>query len=204
MLAGTTDPFLSQVGILQRVEACLEHEFECDDGTYWNQVAWDDEFNRRLFLEELGFERWRVIKFHESGTEIRRLSEGVPRLVSDVPELFHRFIRRGLEYRETDVFDKRTQRCRVVIVPNAFSRRLSIQVTMSTEALGPGRCKCITYMNVVATMFVSLGGTSAYGIGAVVESEVIDQLRHGFDRRACFTNRFLRERGLCERAVATP
>ena len=59
-------------------------------------------------------------------------------------------------------------------------------------------------MNVVATMFVSLGGTSAYGIGAVVEGEVIDQLRRGFDRRAGFTNEFVRERGLCENAVAIP
>ena len=64
-------------------ERRIEHTYDCSADVFWSQIFLDDAYNRKLFLEELHFESWRVLSQDE-------------RLLDAAQELFER-IWRGKE-----------------------------------------------------------------------------------------------------------
>lgn len=184
------------------MEETFSHECDCSEETYWSSVALDEEFNTRLFIDELGFESWSVRRLDETEDEIRRVVEGVPKLAR-VPEPFRRFLKHGLAFRETDVYDKKARICHVVVRPRSMSRRITISAKVDTQPIGPYRCRCLFTIRVVATVAASLGGTSSSGVGRMVEKGIVDHFMEGFVARGDLTQRFLEEKGLSTR-VARP
>lgn len=178
------------------VHTRFEHACHCGEAVFWSQIAFEPEFDRRLFLDVLGYESFEVESFHETANHIRRVVIGSPRITRHVPEASRRLLSRGLRYREVDLFDKRARRCRTTIDPIGYFRRLSIAIETTTHALGPNQCRCIYDIDVTASILARLGGNSAFGIGRVIENEIIKQLVEGFGERARLTNRFINERGL--------
>jgi hypothetical protein len=176
------------------VKATYEHECPCSADVFWSGVIMDDDFDRRLFLEGLGFEAWELVTQHETPSEIRRVVRGVPKL--DVPEAFRSYLKRGLGFRETDVLDKRTRTARAVVTPTSASRRISISVKLHATPRTETSCVCRYEVAVVASLFTALGGSSIYGISGVVEQEILSHIIRGCELRAAFTRRFIEEKGL--------
>src|SRR5688500_6389782 len=50
-------------------ERRIEHTYDCSAEVFWNQLFLDDEYNRKLFVDELHFSTWRVIRLEERGGE---------------------------------------------------------------------------------------------------------------------------------------
>ena len=42
-------------------ERRIEHTYDCSADVFWSKIFLDDAYNRKLFLEELHFESWRVL-----------------------------------------------------------------------------------------------------------------------------------------------
>src|SRR5688500_17961642 len=42
-------------------EARIEHVFNCSEETFWTKLFFDQEYNRRLFTEELAFPVWKEV-----------------------------------------------------------------------------------------------------------------------------------------------
>jgi hypothetical protein len=178
------------------VESRFDHECDCSEETFWAKINFDEEFNRRLFVDELDFERWSMLSLEENESELRWLVEAAARVNPRVPETFRRFLRHGLSYRETDVFEKKARRCRTFIVPLSMRRRFSITIDSQTVSLGANRCRVEYTIKVVASLFASLGGNSAFGISRVIEEEILRQFMEGFEVRAALTKRFIAEKSL--------
>ena len=50
-------------------ERRIEHTYDCSAEVFWNQLFLDDEYNRKLFVDELHFSVWRVVRLEERGTD---------------------------------------------------------------------------------------------------------------------------------------
>ena len=164
----------------------VAHVFDCSEETYWGQLFFDAEYNRRLFLEKLRFPTWRVIHQEEKGDEVRRTIEAVPP-VGDLPAALKSVIGEGAGYEERGTFERATRRYRIEVVPNRLSDKITVKLSMSTEPSGEGRCRRIVEGTVTAKIF---------GVGGLLERKMIADLEKSYAKSAEFTNDFVREKGL--------
>ena len=167
-------------------EIRVEHVFKCSEETFWTKIFFDDEYNRRLFREILKFPVWRVAKVEEQGDEVRRTIEASPP-VGDLPGPLKAIVGDNAGYVERGVFDKKTRRYRVQVVPNRMSDKISVAVEMWTEAMGDAQCKRIARATATAKIF---------GVGGLLEKKMLSDLERSYEKSAAFTNTYVVEKGL--------
>jgi hypothetical protein len=167
-------------------EIRVEHVFNCSEETFWTKVFFDDEYNRKLFKESLRFPVWRVIKTEEAGDEVRRTIEASPP-IGDLPGPLKAVIGDNAGYEERGVFNKKTHRYQVQVVPNRMADKVSVSVEMWTEAAGDGKCKRFARATATAKIF---------GVGGLLEKKLLGDLERSYEKSAAFTNAFVSEKGL--------
>jgi hypothetical protein len=163
----------------------LEHTFECSQDCYWDRVFFDEEYNRRLFFDELHFTEWREVEKKDEGNRVLRLVRALPPF-GDLPAALKTLIGDGVGYEERGVYDKSAHRYEAKVQPNRLADKVAVTVTMTTEPLGEHRCKRLVNGSVTARIFV---------VGAVLEQRMISDLSRSYAKSADFTNRFLAEKG---------
>jgi hypothetical protein len=164
----------------------VAHDFECSASTYWEQVFFDEEYNRRLFHDELRFPEWRELEKKDEGTRIVRLVRAQPP-IENLPGPLKSVVGDGAGYEERGVYDRGTQRYEATVIPNRLADRISVTLTMSTESLGEKRCRRVVAGSVTAKVFM---------VGALLEQRMIADLTRSYAKSADFTNRFVAEKGL--------
>ncbi len=165
-------------------EVRIEHTYDCSEDTFWNEVVFDPEYNRRLFLGELGFPKHELKKSEETDTEVRRTVEVTPKL-GDLPGPLKKLLGEGLSYREEGVYYKGQRRYVIRIIPNKMADKTKIEGVMSTSPVGEGQCK---------RLFVCTIQCSVFGVGGLVEKRVAADLEASYGAAARFTNQFLAEK----------
>ncbi|HKO54190.1 MAG TPA: DUF2505 family protein [Polyangiaceae bacterium] len=167
-------------------EIRVEHVFKCSEETFWTKVFFDDDYNRRLFLETLKFPVWRVAKSEERGDEVLRTIEASPP-IGDLPSAMKAVVGDSVGYEERGVFNKKTHRYQVQVVPNRMADKISVSVEMWTEPLGDSQCKRIARATATAKIF---------GVGGMIEKRLLADLERSYEKSAAFTNTFVGEKGL--------
>ncbi|HEY5375478.1 MAG TPA: DUF2505 family protein [Polyangiaceae bacterium] len=167
-------------------EIRVEHVFKCSEETFWTKVFFDDEYNRRLFKEILKFPVWRVAKSEEHGDEVHRTIEASPP-IGDLPGALKAVVGDNAGYEERGVFNKKTRRYRVQVVPNRMSDKISVVVEMWTEPAGDNQCKRFAKATATAKIF---------GVGGMLEKKMLSDLERSYEKSASFTNTFVAEKGL--------
>jgi Protein of unknown function (DUF2505) len=167
-------------------EISVEHVFKCSADTFWTKVFFDDEYNRRLFQDILKFPVWRVITTEERGDEVLRTIQASPP-VGDLPGPVKAVVGDNAGYEERGVFNKKTQRYKVQVVPNRMSDKISVVVEMWTEPLGDAQCKRYARASATAKIF---------GVGGLLEKKLLGDLERSYEKSAAFTNTFVSEKGL--------
>jgi len=163
-----------------------DNVLECSAETYWGKIFLDDEYNRRLFFDELHFTEWREIDRKEVGGKMHRVLKASPP-VGDVPAALKAVVADGAGYEERGVLDTKGQRYEVNAIPNRLADKISIKVTMATTPTPDGRCRLIVTGEVTARIFV---------IGGLLEQRLVNDLRRSYEKTAAFTNRFVAEKSL--------
>jgi hypothetical protein len=171
-------------------ERRIEHTYACSAEVFWNQIFLDDEYNRKLFVEELHFESWRVVRSEEKGAELHRVIEAVPQL-ADVPGALKRLLSDGLGYEERGVVDRTAQRYRLQVVPRSLADKLSIQGELFTTPVDAHSCRRVYVARVEARVF---------GLGGMIEDRLLDNIEKSYVKAADFTNRWIAERLTSPRA----
>jgi len=167
-------------------EIRIEHRFSCSQETFWAQVFFDPEYNRRLFLEEVGCPRYRLIELEETEQEIVRVQEITPR-VAGVPAPIQALVGEGLSYLERDVFTRATRRMQISVTPNRLSSKLDIGGLFYTQPEGERRCRRVFEFRVVCRLL---------GLGGLLERQILNDTRRDYDLAAAFTERYLVEQRL--------
>jgi hypothetical protein len=164
----------------------VEHRFNCSEESFWSQVFFDQEYNRRLFLERLKFTGWREIKSEERDDQIHRVVEAVPQ-IGDLPGPLKAIVGEGVGYEERGVFDRKTHRYTATVVPNRMADKINVRIELSTVADGPDHCKRIAQGSVSAKIF---------GVGGLLEKKMIGDLEKSYAKSAEFTNAFVAEKNI--------
>lgn len=163
----------------------IEHVISCSEDNFW-KVFFDPEFNKKLFLDVLGFDAWKLVRLDEHEDRIERVVEAVPK-IQDLPGPLKKLVENGAGYRETGVFSRAKKQMTVSITPSALADKLTITGLMHTEPAGNGQCRRIYDQSVTAKVF---------GIGGLIENRIIGDVKTSYDKAAAFTNEWVKEKGL--------
>jgi hypothetical protein len=164
----------------------IEHIYNCSEDTFWNQIFFDEEYNRRLFKEALEFPVYEQTEFKETDSEVRRSIKVVPKL-GPMPGPLKAVIGEGIGYVENGVLDKRTRRYTIDITPNKLADKVTIKGKLYTEPKGDGKCNRVFECSVTAKIF---------GVGGMLEKRVIADMQESYSKGAKFTNEYIAEKKL--------
>lgn len=164
----------------------VEHRFNCSEESFWSQVFFDQDYNRRLFLEFLKFTGWRELKTEERDNQVHRVVEAIPP-IGDLPGPLKAIVGEGAGYEERGVFDRANKRYTATVVPNRLADKISVRIELSTVADGPDHCKRIAKGSVTAKIF---------GVGGLLEKKMISDLEKSYAKSAEFTNAFVAEKNI--------
>jgi hypothetical protein len=162
------------------------HTYNCSEDTFWSKVFFDEEYNRRLFLDRLKFSVWRESRREEKDNQIHRVVVAAPP-IGDLPGALKAVVGDNVAYEERGVFDRASRSYTIDVVPNRLADKISVHLKMSTRADGPERCKRIVEGTISAKIF---------GLGGLLEKKMATDLEKSYAKSAEFTNEYLVEKGL--------
>lgn len=164
----------------------LEHTYNCSEDTFWNKVFFDADYNTRLFKEALEFPGYEVASQDENDKEIRRVVNVVPKL-GPMPGPVKKLIGDGLGYAEDGTFDKTTRRYKIKITPNKMADKIRIEGVLYTKPAGD---------NKLTRIFEAKVDVKIFGVGGLVEKQIIGDMEVSYAKGAEFTNKYVAEKGL--------
>ena len=167
-------------------ERRIEHIYDCSADVFWNKIFLDDAYNRKLFLEELHFESWRVLSQDERGNEVHRVIEAVPHM-GEVPGPIKKLLSDGVAYQESGVLDRAAQRYRLQVTPRSLASKTTISGEMFTTPLAERSCRRTYIARVEARVF---------GVGGMIEDRLLADIERSYAKSALFTNRWIKEHQL--------
>ncbi len=167
-------------------EVRIEHIYNCSEDTFWDKIFFEADYNERLFKDALQFPEYNVVSSEDTDTQVKRVIDVVPKL-GPMPGPVKKLIGDGLGYREEGVFDKKTKRYTVKITPNKMADKMTTTGEMWCEPAGDGKVKRIYKGVVVAKIF---------GVGGMVEKNIIGDMEKSYEIGAKFTNEYIAEKGL--------
>jgi Protein of unknown function (DUF2505) len=165
-------------------ERRIEHIYDCSAAVFWDKIFLDEEYNRKLFLEQLHFSVWRVLRSEERGSELHRTIEATPRL-GDLPAVLKKLLSDGLGYEEHGILDRPNQRYRLEVKPRSLASKLTIQGDLSTQPLSDHSCRRI---------YVARAEARVLGVGGMIEQRLLDDIEKSYNKSAVFTNLWIAER----------
>jgi uncharacterized protein DUF2505 len=167
-------------------ERRIEHVYDCSAEVFWNQIFLDEEYNRKLFLDELHFSVWKVLRSEERGNELHRVIEATPPL-GDLPGALKRLLSDGLGYEEHGVLDRAQKRYRLEVKPRSLANKLTIQGELTTQHISDRSCRRV---------YVARADARVLGVGGMIEQRLLDDIEKSYNKSAVFTNRWIAEHGL--------
>lgn len=167
-------------------ERRIEHTYNCSADVFWSRIFLDEAYNRKLFLDELHFESWRVVRSEERGNEVHRVIEAVPKL-GDLPGALKKLLSEGAAYEERGVVDRAQQRYRLEVTPRSLASKLSISGELFTTPIDERSCRRTYVARVEARVF---------GLGGMIEDRLLHDIERSYVKAASFTNRWISEHRL--------
>ena len=158
------------------IHPILRQPIACDVDEFW-ALQLDDDFNRRYFLEACKYHDYRLIERTETETTVRRrfyLSPKPAQLPAPVVKVL------GVgdpSVVEDGTFDKATRRYTARWTPASMPDRLTLAARIHCEPAGAGRLERVAELDVEVRLF---------GVGWLVEREIVADFRRGFQTLARF------------------
>jgi hypothetical protein len=144
---------------------------------FW-ALFFDEEVNRRLYLDKLGFHEFEVL---EKSPE-KRVIRVVPKL--DVPGPLKKLLGDRFAYEEHGTFDKQKSIWRWKTIPNTLRDKMTNEGTVVVEAAEAGKCIRRDEAKVEAKVF---------GLGSLIEGTVEKEVQAAWKKAADFFNAELKK-----------
>lgn len=158
----------------------VTHEINCNTETFW-KVFFDQDFNLKLYKENLGFPEFNIVEQRETDSEIVRKVNGTPKM--EVPGPVAKVLGSNFGYKEEGKYVKSANLWQWKMIPSAMADKLRNEGTMRVEAVGDTKVRRIAELVIEAKVF---------GIGGLIESSAEKQLRDGWEKSAKFMNEWLK------------
>jgi hypothetical protein len=167
------------------MKVSISHDFDVDADTFWNQLFFDDAFNRALYVDALRFPEWKVLENNDRGTEVVRRVRVMPK--QEAPAAVQKLLGSSFSYTEEGTFDKNAKRYRFRVVPATMADKVRTEGEMRVESLGPKKCRRSVDVNIDVKIF---------GVGGMIEGFVAKSTQDSYEQAAAFTRKWIAEKGL--------
>jgi hypothetical protein len=164
-------------------EIVIRHTMRCDAAAYWKCV-FDEDYNRRLYVERLGFRECTRLEQTDTGTAMRRKVRLNPP-PTDLPGPVAKVVG-DLSWVEEGSWDRATDRYTFRITPASLPDKTKISGELWCEARGAGQIERIARIDVEVKVMI---------VGALVEKRIIEDTRKSYDEAARFTEQYVKEKG---------
>jgi hypothetical protein len=148
----------------------IEQVFDCDEETFWRELFFDPDFNRKMFLEHLRFDGWELDRYDDDEEAIDRLIRVKP-VTGPLPGPIKKVVGDNLGYREEGRYDKKTKRYRFRVIPNTRPDKVSIDGEIHVEPRD-GKVARILDLEVKVKLF---------GVGGLIEKRIIEDTKKSYD-----------------------
>ncbi|MCB9667149.1 MAG: DUF2505 family protein [Myxococcales bacterium] len=162
----------------------VRHRLNIDVDGFWTHVFFDQPFNQKLYMGELGFKEYRVVdEQHHPDGKVERTVYYDPD--ADVPQVARKLLGDKTGYTEHGTYDPVTRRWRFSVKPDMAGDKIRIGGEFWAEPLGGGVVERVARHRIEVSML---------GVGRLVEKLIEQQMRENYDQAAAFTARYLSQR----------
>lgn len=161
----------------------LVHEINCDADTFW-KVFLDQEYNKKLYLEGLGFSGYDILEQRETDTTVTRKVKGTPKM--NLPGPIAKLVGPNFSYVEDGALDRATKIWTWKVTPSSMADKVRNEGTLRIEPIGDNKVRRIADLVVEAKVF---------GVGGLIESSLEKQLREGWEASVPFMHKWLAAHG---------
>ncbi|MDC0723596.1 DUF2505 domain-containing protein [Nannocystis bainbridge] len=161
----------------------LVHEINCDADTFW-RVFLDQEYNKKLYLEGLGFNAYDILEQHETDTTVTRKVKGAPKM--NLPGPIAKLVGANFSYVEDGKLDRASKLWTWKVTPSSMADKVRNEGSLRIEPIGDNKVRRIADLVVEAKVF---------GVGGLIESSLEKQLREGWEASVPFMHKWLAEHG---------
>lgn len=165
-------------------EITVRHELDCDEDTFWNGCTFNEEFNRKLYLETLKFPAYDGGNTDHGATITRKVKIDPP--VAGIPGPVKKILGDRFGYLEEGTFDKATKRYAFKITPTTMADKTTTVGELWCEKLGDKKIARFAKIRVEVKVFA---------VGGMVEDKILHDLKSSYDAAAKFTNEWLGRKG---------
>lgn len=166
-------------------EITFRHEMDCDEETFWEKCHFDEEYNRRLFMDVLHFPSFKLLEVTKNGSLwTRRVYVEPP--VAGLPGPLKKVVGDKLSYVEVGTYDKSTGRCKYHVTPSTAADKTKTSGEIYVEVKGPKKIVRVARLEVEVKIFM---------VGGLLEEKIINDAKASYDAAAKFTNEYVKEKG---------
>src|SRR5262249_44398514 len=105
----------------------LTHEINCNADTFW-KIFFDDDFNTKLYKNEMGFPAYELVEHKETDTTITRKISAQPKM--NLPGPLAKMFGSGFSYVEEGSLNKATKVWTWKTIPSAMADKLRTEGTV--------------------------------------------------------------------------
>ena len=163
-----------------------EHVFDCDIDTYWDKIFFDDEFNRALYVEHLGFPKWDGTILEDNERVLKRDAVIKPPALN-VPKPLQKIAGGDFGYTEHGTFDRKTKRFSIDVTSNAMPDKTNIKGEVWLEKVDDKRSRRIAEFRVEVKIMM---------VGKIAEKMITSDIEKELGRGGKFTNQWIEKQGL--------
>ncbi|MBK7402471.1 MAG: DUF2505 domain-containing protein [Myxococcales bacterium] len=162
----------------------IRNSMDCSVDAYWKCV-FDEEYNRRLYLEALKFREFKLLSQTDgaNGSRSRKVYLNPP--AADLPGPVAKVVG-DLSWTEEGTWDPKTGRYKFKVTPASLPDKTRIDGEIWCEARGDKSCDRIAKAFVEVKVFM---------VGGIVEKRIIDDMKKSYENAARFTNQWVKEKG---------
>lgn len=164
------------------MKVVMSHPFDCTPDTFWQRIFFDDEYNRALFLTELGFSTWEVRRQERTETRIDRTVFITP--PQKGPDVLRKFISGPLSYEEIGAWTAADATYRFRSVPTSMAEKTRIEGIIRAKPVGNNRMERELELDVEVKVML---------VGGTIEKFLAGEIRANYEQGAAFTRRWITE-----------
>ena len=154
----------------------IEHDFECSEKGFWETFL-NLEYNQEMFLTEMRFARWELLKFEMTDGGMDRIVEVEP-YVGQLPGPIRKVVGEKIAYREEGHLDRINNVYELRVIPGILPGKIQVQGKQFTRPLEEGHCRRIFEATIEVKVF---------GVGGMIEKQIAGDMRKSYDAGARFT-----------------
>jgi hypothetical protein len=163
----------------------LRHDMSCDADTYWEKCVLTEDYNKRLFLEGLKFQKYELLEQKDNGDTVTRRVKAEPE-AANLPAVMKKVVGDSLGYTEEGSYDRKTKVYTFRTIPAAFPDKVKIKGTMRCEPTGEKKVVRVVEIDVDVKIFA---------VGGMIEERIVADIKQSYGKAADFTNVYVKEKG---------